>query len=318
MGTNTIVAIKEKIKDSRVFPVLKPALVPYRAGLVSFYRCRAAYRRRKEKSLWLMRRHLKQSDIFLVGHPKSGNTWLAYMLAILLNKDKERQITVANVGRYVPVVHGKDGTIGRFRMLHEPRVFRNEYPIHPDAYPKTIYLIRDPRAALISYYHMYRAIKDDNQLALDGFINEYLVHGCIRSWEPDLKRWDKQVLDWIERAADRNRVLIVKYEDMVHDVRKVLPRVLDFIGVLYNEEDLALAAGRGSFESMRTSEERHGAESYLRIADRKHEHFFRRGKVDSWKDEMDSTIVHRIEDDFADAMLAAGYELSRSKPAMIA
>ena len=26
---------------------------------------------------------VRKSDVFLVGHPKSGNTWLAFMLAVL-------------------------------------------------------------------------------------------------------------------------------------------------------------------------------------------------------------------------------------------
>jgi hypothetical protein len=165
---------------------------------------------------------------------------------------------------------------------------------------------------------MYRVITDDNDLALDAFVNEYLVNDSIRWWDPELKCWDKQVTEWIERAEDSSRVLIVKYEDMVYDICKVLSQVLDFIGVTYNPEDLALAAKRGSFDSMRDSEQRHGAESYLNIADRTHEYFFRRGKVDSWKDEMDSTTARQIEAKFADVMRAAGYEVSNDIHAMSA
>src|SRR5947208_1389964 len=85
---------------------------------------------------WLFRASLRSSDVFLVGHPKSGNTWFAYMLAILLRGgDPEGRVTVANQGDVVPGIHGDDLDILRYRALLDPRVFRNEFPGLAHLYP---------------------------------------------------------------------------------------------------------------------------------------------------------------------------------------
>jgi hypothetical protein len=100
--------------------------------------------------------------------------------------------------------------------------------------------------------------------------------------------------------------MIVRYEDMVHDRRRVLKRVVEFAGIPCTEQDVALAVGRGSFEAMCADEEQHGAESYPgEIGQRGR--FIRRGKAEGWLEEMPPNLVERIEYEFGQAMKEAGY-----------
>ncbi|MFQ5530433.1 MAG: sulfotransferase domain-containing protein, partial [Gemmatimonadota bacterium] len=107
------------------------------------------------------RRCLRPTDVFLVGHPKSGNTWLAYMLAVLLSGERDHEVNLYNVGDFVPFVHGRDHEISKWEHLRNPRVFRNEYPLHRRLYPRILYIVRDPRSVLVSFWHMYRVMFDD-------------------------------------------------------------------------------------------------------------------------------------------------------------
>lgn len=259
---------------------------------------------RLDKSLLLFKYNLRPTDTFLVGHPKSGNTWMAYMLALVLQKSEPHRITLANIGDYVPVIHGREGAVARHSDLPDPRIFRNEWPLCPDLYPKTIYLVRDPRAAILSYYHMYRTVFADPAMPLRTFVEDYL--SCSGKWERELVRWDIQVLNWLKRAEQSERVMIVKYEDMVHDRRKVLKRVMEFAGISCTRQDLALAVERSSFEAMRKDEEKHGAESYPGEI-RQRGRFIRRGSIDGWMEEMDQPIVELINAEFAPAMKVLGY-----------
>lgn len=259
----------------------------------------------RKRDIRLFRRHLKRTDVFLVGHPKSGNTWLAYMLAIVLYRDFEYRINLTNLREFIPYIHGCDSSIAKFVHLSDPRVFRNERPVYPDLYPKTLYLVRDPRAVLASYFHHYRTVTGDDQTSLEDFVEEYLTYGCIRKFESKLVRWDKQVLDWIERSKSQP-VLIVKYEDMVGDRHKVLESVLKFIRVQYNEEELGLAVERGSFEAMRAIEEKYGTESYPEEI-RRRGRFVRKGKVNGWRQELTPSLVQRIVSQFSEAMNILGY-----------
>ncbi len=252
-------------------------------------------------------RQLRSSDVFLIGHPKSGNTWLAYMLAILLLKDRSNRITLSNVGNHVPFVHGRDLQIAEWFHLPDPRVFRNEEPTFSELYPKIIYLIRDPRAVLVSFFHMYQVVLNDRRITFQSFLDQYLAaDGIFRKWNRGLVRWDRQVLSWTQRAKSDPRVLIVKFEDMVGDRRCVLERLAQFVGISYSGEVLDCAVERGSFQAMRKDEEEHGAEAYPgEISERGR--FVRRGEIAGWKDELSADLVRQIEDAFVPAMRATGY-----------
>lgn len=254
----------------------------------------------------LFQRHLRSSDVFIVGHPKSGNTWVTYMLATVLYKDYEHRLTLVNLKEFIPFIHGEDDKIAHFPKLPDPRIFRNEYPVYPELYPKTIYLVRDPRAVLVSYYHHYRTVTNDMKRTLRDFVEEYIVYGCIRNFDISIVRWDRQVLEWIRRANKDGCTMIVKYEDMAHDRQRVLKKAVEFIGIPCAEEDVALATARGSFAAMRADEEQHGAESYPgEIGTRGR--FIRRGKADGWREEMPSDLGETIEDKFRGAMEKVGY-----------
>jgi hypothetical protein len=257
------------------------------------------------RDILVFRRYLRQTDIFLVGHPKSGNTWLAYMLAIVLTDDFSSRVTLGNIKEYSPVIHGRDSKISNYQDIASPRVFRNELPVYPDLYPKSIYLIRDPRAVLTSYFHMYRTIFDDFETTMEEFVDEYISQGCIRRFEPAV-RWDQQVLEWLERAKNDSRVTIVKYEDMVLNREAALKQVLDSAQISYTSNIIDLAEKRGGFREMRSNEEKYGAASYPGEIG-KRGRFIRRGKIEGWKDEMHRSTAERIEKEFAVAMKAAGY-----------
>src|SRR5579884_3781920 len=198
-----------------------------------------------------LRRCVRFTDVFIVGHPKSGNTWLAYMLAILLRKDKRDRITLKNLNLYVPFTqftHREDSALEQ-------------------------YLDRGAK-----------------------FIPDYADH----------TRWDRQVLAWTERARRGDRVMIVRYEDMVADRRGGLERVAAFARIPYGEEDLAAAVYRGDFSAMQRIEDEHGFE-FFSPAQARRGRFVRRGNPDGWKDELDPALAEGIVRAFARAMRAAGY-----------
>ena len=268
---------------------------------------RFCYRQSNRK---IFKKNLRPTDVFLVGHPKSGNTWLALMLGVVLEKNFDGNITLANVQEFIPAFHAKDGKIGAFSNLPNPRVFRNEGPVYPECYPKTIYIVRDPRAVYVSYYrhlvHDNRVLrKDASETTLEDFTDEILTHGCLRDLEPYLVRWDKQVSQWIDRSKSQ-AVKIVKYEDLKQDRRAVLEDVLGFMEFECEPAEIDRAVERGSFDSMRNEEKTHGAEPY---SGTKGEggFFVRKGKVDGWKDEMPAEIEERIVAEFSDVMKTVGY-----------
>lgn len=262
------------------------------------------YVKQRDKARFM--RFVRPTDVFLVGHPKSGNTLMAYALAIVVFKDFEKRINLANINDYVPGLHFEDLSIGKYPTLSQPRVFRNEVPIYPQFYPKTLYLVRDPRAALVSYYHMYCTIFNDTTTALRDFIDEYLRNGNIRRYEPQITRWDRQVSAWLARAERDDRVLIVKYEDLVKKKPEIFKKTLAFAGIECPDALFDLVLERSSFEAMRKTEEEFGEENYPGDMG-KRGRFVRKGRTEGWKEELPADTVRAIESEFAPAMKAMGY-----------
>ncbi len=250
-------------------------------------------------------RSLKESDVFLIGHPKSGNTWLACMLAILVNNDREKGVNISNIGEFVPTIHNYDLSISNYTELSPPRIFRNEAPVYPAAYPKTIYILRDPRAVLLSYYHHCVHDTGKTDWPISDFVDEMLTTGCIKSLEPHLIRWDIQVESWMERAK-RQPVFFAKYEDLKHDCHSVLHQLSSFIGLDLDADLIDIAVERNSFSRMREDEKKFGAESFP--GEKGARGFFvRKGKIDSWKEEMSVEVVEKIEKKFHPVMKKMGY-----------
>ena len=288
--------------------------VKHRTG---YYRLRDGARNRLREPRF--RRALRRTDVFLVGHPKSGNTWLAYMLAVFLADDREGEVNLYNVGDYVPFVHGRDHEIATYSHLPDPRVFRNEYPRYPDRYPGTLYLVRDPRAVLVSFWHMFVTMFDDRGLSLARFVDGYLT-GTVPfdAWHRHLPRWDRQVSAALRRADRGDRIHIGRYEAFVEDRAAALRRVAEFIGCVPAghvpagtsvpdfEARLSRAGARGGLEAMKEVEDRHGAEAYVGRA-RGEGRFIRRGRTDGWREEMDPAVASRIEAEFGPVMEHAGY-----------
>ncbi len=261
------------------------------------------------RRLWrrVFERFRRATDVFLVGHPKSGNTWVAYMLAVLLSRDRDRHVNLGNVRHFVPPVHGRDHKVIRYRQMPDPRVFRQEFPCYPDLYRRVIYLVRDPRAALVSFWHMFLVMGDTPGTSLDSFLEQYMAHdGCFDWWNRDLERWDRQVEAWFDRAESDPGVLIVRYEDLVGDRAASVERIARFLDAGATAEDIAMAIERGDFSAMRRVEELHGTEAY-RTRDPRGERFIRRGLTDGWRDELAPELARMVERELGPVMHRLGY-----------
>jgi hypothetical protein len=229
------------------------------------------------------------------------------MAAILIAGEARDSVTLRNVADFVPFVHGRDDRIRRYPALPDPRLFRNENPQYADLYPRTVYLVRDPRAALVSFWRMYQVIFGSPSVGLEPFIDQYMsMNGIFDTWNSKLERWDRQVGRYLERSRTDPRILIVRYEDMVSDRRDSLARVAGFLEFPASDSEIDLAVLRGGFDAMRQVEDRFGAEAYEGKARGKGK-FVRVGRIDLWHEEMAPSVASRIEETFGPVMEAAGY-----------
>jgi hypothetical protein len=114
---------------------------------------------------------VRPDDTFIVSYPRSGNTWTRFLVANLLHPAEPA--TFANIERWVPDTEAQSSRY--MRSIPSPRTIKSHSYFDP-RYPRVIYVVRDPRDVVLSYYDFsrkYRHIEDNYPL-------ERYVSDCIR------------------------------------------------------------------------------------------------------------------------------------------
>jgi Sulfotransferase domain len=213
--------------------------------------------------VWLRHRDLGRSDVILDEYPKSGGTWLAFMLGeVLLGRpvDFESQTRILPpVGRHrdVPAVL-PDG--GRLLRTHEP--FRREYR---DL--RCIYLVRHPGDVVLSYFRTLKWLTIEG-VELRSFIKLFL-EGRVDGYGP----WQDHVESWLDSLHPR--VHLLRYEELRRSTPEALAGVLRFLGLETERDAIEAAIENNSLERMR-EKERAARETVFRSRD-PGSHFVRSG-----------------------------------------
>ena len=262
----------------------------------------ALLKQRVRRSLTRRRfvKSIRPSDVFIVTYPRSGTTWLRYLIANIMNADSREDITFRSFRDYAPDIndlYAAQGTLDEYVSLPDPRLFsiHARYDAH---FPHVVYVLRDPRDVMVSYYH-YRLKRERTY---GGSLQEFL-----KSDDHYPCRWDEHVAGWLLNGVKAN-VCLVRYEDMQRDTHGALKRVLTFAGVPYSEAALSRAVEASRFEQMRSAEEQYSAGT-PQMRD-EHAQFVRRGKIAGYVDELDVQSIRIIEEKYGAVMRIVGYEPS--------
>jgi Sulfotransferase domain len=192
---------------------------------------------------------VSRRDAFLVSYPKSGNTWLKFMLTYLLSGreadfDSDSE-TIGEVGshRATPAVLPGEG---RLIKSHEPYS-----GLQRRFYRKAIYLIRDGRDVAVSYY--YTLIRRGLYEGEFGPFLRLFLGGGVDGYGP----WHEHVESWLASPLRQNgSLLVVKYEDFLKEPARNLSGAMEFLGMPATRDRVEEAIQTYSAERMRERERR--------------------------------------------------------------
>jgi hypothetical protein len=147
--------------------------------------------------VWLRHQSLKPNDIFLASYPRSGSTWLRFMLFESLLGESSG---FNNVNQAIPDV--KSRQVGLPLMPGGGRLIKTHEAYHPE-YRKAVYLVRDPRDVVLSEYAYQTALGlvDQN---LDDYLDRFLNEGVN-----PFSTWRAHVESWIAAPLNKERLLVL-------------------------------------------------------------------------------------------------------------
>ena len=162
--------------------------------------------------------------------------------------------------------------------------------LYPEAY--FIHVLRDPRAVVTSHL----ALKQENW----GWVGAGENHvDLARRWVYGMEQRDRAATILAERFLE------VRYEDMKQDRDAVLLRITNWLGLNYSQEQLSQLIPHVSAKDLdRTKAERPLHDPFFDTRP----NFFRRGEIDSWKQELTQEQIIDLEAICIRSMTACGYQ----------
>lgn len=252
---------------------------------------------------WVRHWGLDQTDAFIASYPRSGNTWLRFLMFEILTAGsagfEEVNHVVAEVGLHGPARPVLPGE-GRLVKTHEP---------YHKQYKKAVYLVRDVRDVVLSEFAYQKAlgwIPDD----FEGFLHRFL-QGEVNPFSA----WHNHVNGWMNSplAASPN-LFLIKFEDLRKDTNAVVTQVLEFLGVEIDAKTVTQAIANNTVQKMQEKEHRTPQLGATAPAPNvgQESRFIRSGSVGGWRARLTNAQVELIEQHTAGVLVRMGYPIGES------
>ena len=275
----------------------------------------------------------KRNIVWLASYPKSGNTWIRIFLANYLS-DKNEPIDINKIDSSIissargvfdthSAVLASDLTPDEIDIIR-PKVYRELAKEEQITYIKThdanhknikgeplfveeitlgvIHIVRNPLDVAVSYAHHFHKTIEETISILNNSAN--VLSPNIKSLNKQLRQklfsWSEHYESW---AKTKSPYLLVKYEDLKKDTYQTSEKILLFVYGEINEDRLKRAIEFSDFSNLQHQEKETG----FKEKPTKAEHFFRKGIIGSWKEEMTKKQTQQIIKDHKKVMTDLNY-----------
>ncbi|GMH38807.1 hypothetical protein BSKO_06705 [Bryopsis sp. KO-2023] len=195
------------------------------------------------------------TDVFVVTPPKCGTTWMQQIVHGLRSGGSMDYDCIENVIPYIEMAHDCGYTDLDKDQGYFPRMYKTHswYPHCPKGAAKYVFVLRDPEAAGISFYHFFNGwLFDKDTLLMEEFLlGFYTALGPAKSILENASTWDI-ISSWYPHRNDSN-VLWLHYEDMLDDLPQCVEMVSKFIGIGEGDAELLdLVVKQSRFDFMKS------------------------------------------------------------------
>jgi hypothetical protein len=268
---------------------------------------KAARSRIRVPLVWYRHLGLNSQDIFQASYPRSGSTWLRFMLfQILTGADPgfhsiQRTIPEIDEHRGVPPILPGGG-----RLIKTHEQYRKDYT-------RAVFLVRDVRDVLLSNFA--RATQFGlAQLVSKGDLGSFL-ESFFKGKALQQGSWQEHTRSWLESPlASNGNLMVVRYEDLRKNPEQILGQLLQFLGITPDFQMIRKAIENNSLHQMRAKEDRARQtreQSNLLSPDEKvgeEGRFVRKGSVGGWREKLTNAQLKVIDQYAGDMLSALGYE----------
>jgi len=255
--------------------------------------------------------------VWLASYPKSGNTWLRFLLYCYLYGTPD---DTSQVATKIPDLHrlGPEALTNRKgNVLCKTHFLPAQGHPHIAETKGFVYLIRNPRDVLLSALNYKRTLGK-----LDETDEQFALRFIDNMGAPDWRQhgygsWVEHVSYWMGAAAKLPH-LILRYEQMKADPIPALEETLRFLGITPDPERVASAVEASSFSSMKNMEKTERDEGkttgffmaqYAGRGGNEGGMFMNQGRSDQRLSVISEEVAERFEARFGSVARLLGYSL---------
>jgi len=244
-------------------------------------------------------RHLdvRPSDTFIVSYPRSGNTWLRFLIANLVHRTAT--VDYSNIETLVPDIYVSSELA--LRAMPDPRILKSHEAFDP-RYRRVIYVVRDPREVIVSQFTTLRRVRGDLVgESFEAFVDRQIA-GEFDAW---FGSWSANVNSWIHHDTADLDFLLVRYEDIRRDAVTVARQIASFLGITRTDGELREAVANSSRGRMTELYDRSSAGLKQAVGDANAGHL--QPSEQAGQPAMTPQIEARIRARYGASMAALGY-----------
>ncbi|KAI4967641.1 hypothetical protein ZWY2020_020475 [Hordeum vulgare] len=257
----------------------------------------------------------RPEDVIVASFPKSGTTWLnALTFATMARRayppaGADHPLRRLNPHQCLPFLEGlfQGGREAELEALPSPRLMNTHMPLPmvPSAVPgcRVVYVCRDPKDMAVSAWHFLRRLRPDLDFAV---VFESVCDGTM-AFGPV---WDHVLGYWRASMAMPDKVLFLRYEELLRDPAEKVRKLARFLGTPFSAaEDEAGTVDDivqlCSFEHLKGLEaNKTGCLDPLLPVPR--DALFRNGASGDWVNHMTPEMASRLDKIVADKMRGTG------------
>jgi hypothetical protein len=235
-------------------------------------------------------------DTFLVSYPRSGNTWMRFVLGSIINKT---DVTFDNMERLFPDIY--QNTHRQLKKIPRPRYIKS-HESYDNRYPRVIYLVRDPRDVAISFYFYHKKLNKYED-SFQNFLSLFFRPKALQKL-----RWDDHLESWRKNASNvKDGIYFVKYEDLLINTVENISTILNFLKFTAEKQEIESSISRNTFKNMQKKEVYFSDNNALFRDTDKEMRFVRSGQKQQWRNFMSDDQVNLFYREFGNLMDIYGY-----------
>tara|TARA_B100001057_G_scaffold490983_1_gene580295 strand:- start:3672 stop:4514 length:843 start_codon:yes stop_codon:yes gene_type:complete len=276
--------------------------------------------------------------VWISSYPKSGNTWMRYLLANyfynpsnapsakIINNIKKFNIDDSlkttkeelqkikknpyNISKYwIPsqkkLLEENDNIL--FLKNHNSllKIKENNFS-NKNCSLASIYIVRDPRDVVVSYAHYSNLSYDET---IDKLLTDKLL--CVidkdNPWNVEvIGSWKFHYLSW-KNGIPGTPIIVIRYEDLIRNTYIEFLKVITFLSKILkfkvNYNQLVFSVNASSFKNLKKFEINNDFKE-----NRGQNLFFRKGKTNDWIDNLNKNQISRIEKELSNEIEKLGYK----------